>query len=63
MVLLVVMVVVAVVVVVVLVVFIFNKSSSQHNVISTVNRLQGGQCMFVNLGRGNRFIFSAKCPV
>jgi len=33
---------VVVVVVVVVVVFIFNTSSSQHNVISTVTRLQVG---------------------
>ena len=57
----VVMVVVVVVVVgVVLVVFIFNKSSSQHNVISTVTRLQGGQSYVCESWQGQQISFSCK---
>jgi hypothetical protein len=49
--------VVVVVVVVVVVLFIFNTSSSQHNVISTVTRLQGGQSYVCISWQGQQIYF------
>ena len=44
----------------VVMVVIFNKSSSQHNVISTVTRLQGGQSYVCESWHGQQIHFFCK---